>query len=68
MGQGITWQPNSLAPFEYVWQVVLDTNPGPITKSEVAAIIVKAHKTGMKPEAIKEGFGLRFGASAAANG
>jgi hypothetical protein len=40
--------------FEFVWLAVVDADLGPITRAELAEIIVKAHESGMKAEAIKD--------------
>jgi hypothetical protein len=40
--------------FEFVWLVVIDADLGAISRNELAALIVKAHNSGMQPEAIKD--------------
>jgi hypothetical protein len=40
--------------FEFVWLAVIDADLGLISRNELAALIVKAHNSGMQPEAIKD--------------
>ena len=37
-----------------MWLAVVDADLGPITRAELAELIVEAHESGMKPEAIKD--------------